>query len=178
MIGFDARQLSGLQWHQESAFGRTYHLKAGDSVMAELAFPKMLGTLAEARTAGSAWTFKRRGAFTAVIGARRLGEELEIATYQPNWSSSKGLLKLENGEEFHLKSANFWASEWALATVDGQEMLRYHNQGFLKHGALLEVSERAKQHPQLQLLVLLTWYILVMYQMDSTTAVTVMPAVY
>ena len=178
MIGFDTRQLSGLEWHQESAFGRTYHLKVGDSVMAELAFPKSLGTLAEARTAGSAWSFKRRGVFSTMIGARLLGQESEIATYQPNWASSKGLLKLENGEEFHLKTANFWASEWALLTVDGQEMLRYHNQGFLKHGARLEVSERAKQHPQLQLLVLLTWYILVMYQMDSSVAVTVMPATF
>lgn len=177
MIGFDARQLSGLEWHQESTFGQRYHLKSGDSVMAELTFPKVLGTLAEAKTASAAWSFKRRGVFTTVIGARRLGEEREIATYQPNWSSSKGLLKLENGEEFHLKTANFWASEWALATVDGQEMLRYHNQGFLKHGARLDVSDRAKQHPQLQFLILLTWYILVMYQRDSSAAVTVVPAV-
>jgi hypothetical protein len=107
-----------------------------------------------------------------MIGARLLGEEREIATYQPNWSSSKGLLKLENGEEFHLKSANFWASEWVLSAVDGQELLRYHNQGFLKHGARLELTERAKQHPQLQLMVVLTWYILVLHQMDASATVT------
>ncbi|MBA3975676.1 MAG: hypothetical protein C0504_15835 [Candidatus Solibacter sp.] len=177
MTGFDTRQLSGLEWHQQSTFGQTYQLKSGDSVIAELAFPKVLGTLAEARTASSAWSFKRRGAFTAVIGARRLGEEREIATYRPNWSSSKGLLKLENGEEFHLKPANFRASEWVLSTVDGQELLRYHNQGFLKHGARLEMTERAKQHPQLQLMVVLTWYILVMYRMDSSAAAAAVPAV-
>jgi hypothetical protein len=172
MIGFDTRQLSGLEWHQESAFGRTYHLKSGDSVLAQIAFKTALGTLAEARTAGSAWSFKRRGVFSTMIGARLLGEEREIATYQPNWSSSKGLLKLENGEEFHLKSANFWASEWVLSAVDGQELLRYHNQGFLKHGARLELTERAKQHPQLQLMVVLTWYILVLHQMDASATVT------
>lgn len=173
MIGFDRRQLNGLEWHQESAFGRTYHLKAGESVLAEVAFKKALGTLAEARTASSAWSFKRRGVFSSVVGARPMGEDREIAAYHPNWSSSKGLLKLENGEELHLKSANFWASEWVLSEAGGQELLRYHSQGFLKHGARLEVSEKAKQHPQLELLIVLTWYILVLHQMDSSAAVAV-----
>lgn len=170
MIGFDARQMSGLEWHQESAFGRTYHLKVGDSVLAEVAFTKVLGTLAEAKTASAAWSFKRRGVFSAVVGARPLGEEREIATYHPNWSSSKGMLKLEGGEELHLRSANLWASEWVVSTAAGEEILRYHNQGFLKHGARVEITERARQHPQLPLLLSLTWYILVLHQMDSAVA--------
>lgn len=177
MIELDRRQLSGLEWQQESAFGRAYHLKSGESVLAEVAFKTMLGTLAEARTASGAWSFKRRGVFSSVVGARPLGEEREIATYQPNWSSSKGLLKLDSGEEFHLKSANIWASEWVLSSADGQEVLRYHNQGFLKHGARLEIAERGKQHSRLELLIVLTWYILVLHHMDSSAAVAVTPAV-
>lgn len=170
MIEFDARRLNGLEWQQESAFGRRHQLKAGDSVLAELNFVKVLGTLAEARTASAAWTFKRRGAFTTVVGVRRLGEEREIATFTPNWAGTKGLLKLEGAGEFQLRSANFWASQWELADAEGQEFLRYQSQGILKSGARLELSERAKHHPQAALLVLLTWYVLLLFQMDGAAS--------
>jgi hypothetical protein len=168
MMEFDRRQLSGLEWHQESAFGRKYNLKSGDSVLAEVAFVKTLGTLAEARTAGNAWTFKRKGVFSSSVGARPLGEEREVATYQPNWTSSKGLMRLDSGEAFQLRSANFWASEWLLSDMDGIAILRFHNRGFLKHGAQIDIEEKGRSHPQLELLLTLTWYILVLHQMDST----------
>ena len=168
MIEFDRRQLGGLQWQQDSAFGRRYSLKMGDSVLAELAFVKTLGTLAEARTATSAWSFKRRGVFSSIVNARPLGEEREEATYQPNWTSSKGLLQLDSGEQFQLRTSNFWASEWVLATTDGIPLLRFHNRGFLKHGAGVDVEEQGRNHPRLELLLTLTWYILVLHQQDST----------
>ncbi len=170
MIEFDRRQMSGLEWRQESAFGRRYNLKLGDSVLAEVAFVKTLGTLAEARTAKSAWSFKRKGVFSSTVGARPLGEEREVATYLPNWTSSKGLMRLDNGEEFQLRSANFWASEWLLSDLDGAPVLRFHNRGFLKHGAQVDIEEKGRAHPQLELLLTLTWYILVLHQMDATVA--------
>jgi hypothetical protein len=171
MIELDTRQLSGLEWRQESAFGQKHCLKMGDSVLAEVAFVKTFGTLAEARTASAAWSFKRKGVFSSTVGARPLGEEREIAAYHPNWSSHKGLLRLESGEEFHLRAANFWASEWVLSDAEGQALLKFHNRGFLKHGAQLDVDEMIKAHPQLLLLITLTWYILLLHQMDSTAAV-------
>lgn len=171
MIPFDSRQLSGLEWRQESTFANRHHLKQGDSILAEIHFVKTLGTLAEARTASSAWSFKRKGVFTSVIGARRLGEDHEIATYNPNWTSHKGLLRLEGGHEYQLRAANIWASEWILSEIDGNEVLRFHNKGFLKQGAQLDVDERAKSNPQLPLLITFCWYILLLYQMDSSAAV-------
>ncbi|HNY41520.1 MAG TPA: hypothetical protein PKJ41_14060 [Bryobacteraceae bacterium] len=170
MIPFDNRQLSSLEWRQESAFGRKHHLMSGDSALAEIHFVKTLGTLAEARTASSAWSFKRKGVFTSTVGARPLDEEREIAIYHPNWTSHKGLLRLENGEEYLLRSANLWASEWVLSDGGGEPLLRFHNKGFLKHGAQLVVEERAKSNPQLPFLITFAWYILLLHQMDSSAA--------
>lgn len=173
MLPFDNRQLSGLEWRQESAFGRKHHLMSGDSVLAEIHFVKTLGTLAEARTATSAWSFKRKGVFTSTVGARPLGEEREIASYHPNWTAMKGLVRLENGEEYQLRSANLWASEWILSSGQGEQVLRFHNKGFLKHGAQLDVEERVRSNPQLPFLITFTWYILLLHQMDSSSAVIV-----
>ena len=175
MVEFDCRQMSDFEWHQESAFGRKYQLRSGDSALAELVFVKALGTLAEARTVKSAWSFKRKGVFSSTVGARLLGEEREIAVYHPNWTSHKGLLRLENGEEYQLRSANLWASEWILSSLDGRPLLSFHNRGFLKHGAQVDIEESAKSHPQIELLINLTWYILLLHQMDSA-AVTTMVA--
>jgi hypothetical protein len=168
MIAIDPRQAHGLEWHQLSAFGRHHELKTGDTVVAELAFAKALGTLAEARTARGVWTFKRRGILTTTIGARVAGQEKDIAVYQPNWTAHKGLLRLESGEQFHLRAANFWASEWVLSDANGVELIRYHNRGFLKAGAQVELQGPAFAHPMMDLLLTLTWYILLLHQMDSS----------
>jgi len=171
MIPFNNRRLSGLEWQQESTFARKHHLMQGDSTLAEIRFVKTLGTLAEARTDSDAWSFKRQGIFSSSIGARRLGEERDIATYLPNWTSHKGLLRLEGGEEYQFRAANFWASEWVLSGADGHEVLRFHNKGFLKHGAQLDVAANADSNPHLALLITFTWYILLLYQMDSSAVI-------
>ncbi len=173
MIPFDNRQLSGLEWRQESAFGRKHQLMSSDSVLAEIHFVKTLGTLAEAHTASSAWSFKRKGVFTSSVGARPLGEEREIATYHPNWTAMKGLVQFESGEQYHLRSANMWASEWIVTDSHGQPVLRFHNKGFLKHGAQLDVEESARTIPHLPFLILFIWYILLLHQMDSSSTVVV-----
>lgn len=170
MVEIDPRQLADLEWHQDSTFGRRHTLKSGDSVLAEIHFQKTLGTLAEARTARSAWTYKRRGIFTASIGARVAGEQIEIATYQPNWTAHKGLVRFDDGEEFQLRASNLWASEWTLTGADGSLLLRYHNSGFLRHGARVDVEPAARKHPRLELLLTLTYYILLLHQMDGAAA--------
>jgi hypothetical protein len=176
MIAFDPKQSYGLEWHQDSAFSRRYQLKSGDSVLAELAFAKVFGTLAEASTARFNWTFKRRGVFTSSVAARIAGQENDVAVYRPNWTTTKGLLRLASGEEFELHTANFWASEWVLSVCDGAPLLEYHNRGFLKHGASVELEPAGREHPQLELLITLVWYILLLHQMDSAASTSAVVA--
>lgn len=83
----------------------------------------------------------------------------------------KGLVQLESGEQYHLRSANMWASEWIVTDSHGQPVLRFHNKGFLKHGAQLDVEESARSIPHLPFLILFIWYILLLHQMDSSSAV-------
>ena len=50
-----------LIWRQPSAFKEYYELRASGEVLATLHWETAWGTLATARTAAGAWTFKRRG---------------------------------------------------------------------------------------------------------------------
>jgi hypothetical protein len=171
MIAFDARQLSSLEWKQPGAFSRSYELRAGDSLLATLHFVKMLGSLAEATIQGSQWTFKRSGFLSPKVTARVAGSEADIALYEPNWSSTKGLFRLAGGEVLDFRAANFWGSEWSLSSSRGDMLLRYHTKGMLHAGAELEVSPAARERPDLALMLLLTWYVLVLHREDGSTAV-------
>jgi hypothetical protein len=167
MIQIQANLLNGLEWRQPGAFSRTYELKSGDSVLAELAFQKVFGTLARAWTADAAWTFKRAGFLTPVVTVRVEASEADIATYQPNWTGNKGLLNLPGGEQLEFRTTNFWASEWVLSNQQGGELIRFHNKGLVHHGASVEVSEAGKARADIALLMAVCWYVLVLHMQDS-----------
>ncbi|MBI5282227.1 MAG: hypothetical protein HY858_11145 [Candidatus Solibacter usitatus] len=168
MILIQRNQLAGLEWRQPGAFARTFELRAGDSLLARLEFKKTLGTLAEAETAQGKWSFKRTGFLSPVVSARVRGEEADIAIYRPSFSGQKGALRLAGGEALELHALGFWGSEWALTGAGGEHLLRFHNKGLVHHGADVEVGEAARGRQDLELLLTLAWYILVLHMEDST----------
>ncbi len=173
MIQIQPNQLGGLEWKQLSAFARAYELRSGDSILASVEFKKVFGTLAEAKTAQQSWTFKRTGFLTPMVTARVAGSEQDVALYKPGMMGTKGEISLPGGEVLQMKSTSFWGSQWALMSAGGDPLIRFHNQGLLKHGAQVEIEPAARERPDLPLLLTLCWYILALHQQDSaaTTAV-------
>jgi hypothetical protein len=173
MISIQPNQLAGLEWRQPGAFSRTYELKSVDSLLARLEFKKTFGTLAVAESAAGRWTFKRCGFLTPVVTARVEGSDADIASYTPNFTSTRGTLRLASGETLDLKTTNFWGSEWALFDANRQQLVRFHNKGMIHHGADVDVSPAAGSRSDLDLLLTISWYILVMHMQDAaaTTAV-------
>lgn len=166
-IPLDPRQLSSIEWRQPGAFCRTYELRGGDSLLATLHFVKMLGSLAEGEVHDTKWTFKRSGFLSPKATARIAGSEADLIHYEPNWSGQKGIFRLPGGEVLDFRSANFWCSEWTLTDAHGQQVLRYHTKGVLHSGADLDVNPAARERPDLPLLILFTWYVLVLHREDS-----------
>ncbi|MBI5083889.1 MAG: hypothetical protein HZB13_04750 [Acidobacteria bacterium] len=171
MIPIQRNQLAGLEWRQPGAFSRTYELRAGDSLLARLEFKKTFGTLAEAETAQGKWSFKRTGFLSPLVSARVLGEEADIAIYKPSFSGQKGALRLAGGETLALHTMGFWGSEWALTAAGGEQLLRFHNKGLVHHGADIDVGEAARNREDLELLLTMAWYILVLHMADSNAMI-------
>ena len=169
MIPIRANQLAGLDWRQPSSFTRSFELHSGDSVLARLEWLKTLGTLAGAETADGKWTFKRTGFLTSVVTARAAGTESDIAFYEPNWSGSKGRLRI-GGETLVLKSANFWSTQWVVLSGE-TPLLELSSHGVFKAGAEVVVSEAARQRADLPLLLCFVWYILLLHMQDSSSTV-------
>jgi hypothetical protein len=167
MIAIDTRQLHAMEWRQPSAFNRNFELKTGDSQLASLKFLKTFGSLAEGCVLGEAWTFKRSGFLAPKASARVAGNEEDIITYEPNFTGTKGMMRMHNGEMLELKATNFWGSEWSLLNMRGEVFLQFHLKGMIRHGSSVAVQPAALDRKDLPLLLLFSWYIIVLHQQDS-----------
>jgi hypothetical protein len=173
LVPLDPRQLNALEWKQPSAFVRRYELLSGDSQLALVSFSKSLGSLAEAHTANEAWTFKRRGMLSTIVGARLLGTEQDVAVYRPNFSGTRGTIRIKGGEPLELRSTGFWSSEWIVRTEEQDVLLRFHNHGLMRSGAHVEVMEAAKRRADIGLVLTFAWYLLLLHMEDGAAAAAI-----
>ena len=77
-----------------------------------------------------------------------------------------------DGRSLRLSSANFWQSEWVWQDKE-QVLVRVKGRhGLIKANGAVEISPAAANLPDLALLVLLAWYLILLYAEDSTAAST------
>lgn len=154
-----------LVWKQDAARQRHYELRAGQDRTAELGFLKTFGTLARGASVDGAWTFKRTGFLSPIVTARREGENEDCAQYHPNFGASQGQLRLSTGETFEFRMAGVWTRSAILVDNGRREVFRIHLKGEFSAGAAVEL--RQPDTPALDLLLLLTWYVLVLQMQDE-----------
>ena len=165
------------QWVQPKFNQRYFELRSNDLVIAKLQFQSPFGSLASAASASDTWTFKRVGFFNPRVTVRKESEELDIAVYRPRWTGADGIVVLDNGRKYHWKTANFWATEYVFLDQEGTIPLRFH-QGIeeakladvFKIQARVEVDSQMVGNPDLPLLVLLGFYLIILQQEDSAAA--------
>ena len=130
-----------LVWIQPAARKREHELRAGDELVATLRFQR--GTLADA--------------------------EADIAAFHPRWTGG-GSLEVADGNALKLASANFWQSEWVRLDKD-QPVVRFKGRhGIVKAKGAVEVQAGAGERPDLPLLILLGWYLILLHADDAAAA--------
>jgi len=130
-----------LLWIQPAARKREHELRAGDDLVATLRFQR--GTLADA--------------------------EADIAAFYPRWTGG-GSLEVADGNALKLASANFWQSEWVRLDKD-QPVVRFKGRhGIVKAKGAVEVQAGAGERPDLPLLILLGWYLILLHADDAAAA--------
>ncbi len=169
MTSFDPRQLSDLEWRQPTALKRSFELRGGESLLAELVFLKALGTLAEARVGPLRWTFKRSGFLNPLVTARQPGSETDVASFRAKWTARSGSMLVGDGP-LELRALNFWGSEWGLEHPSAGLLIRIHERGMIHFSALYEVTDAGRARADLPLLLCFTWYVLVLMSEDSAAS--------
>ena len=152
-----------LVWNQPAARRRDHELRAGDQVVGTLHFQR--GTLADAEADGHHWTFKRQGFWHPRVTVRLHGSDADIGVFHPHWTGG-GTLESADGTRLTLRSSNLWQSEWVWLDKD-QPVLRFKGRhGIVKANGSVEVQAGAGGRPDLALLILLGWYLILLYADD------------
>ena len=158
-----------LTWVQSGAFSRRHELRAGDETIAALWHPKPIGSLALGEAAEGRWTFKRSGFLRPRVSVRVEGTEQDLLVVEMIWSGG-GRFRLASGERFRWGCSSFWRMEWEIGREDGPALLTIANQLAPKMKARLIIDPAARRMPELPVLVLLGWYLMVLAFEDSAAA--------
>jgi hypothetical protein len=151
-----------LAWVQPTSLRQTFELRAeDDDVVARLQFDGR--SLATAETAWQKWTFRREGLLTqrVTILAR---DSSDAVVVKVAWAGGAAL-DLSQGRQVQFGAANFWRTRWRWSDVATEASLVQFktHAGFMKLGGEMEIETAAITYPELPLLVVLGWYLLVVY---------------
>ena len=172
IAGQDARTLT---WAHPHPFQSQYELRAGDDLLATLRWRSAFGSLADAEAADGHWTFKRVGFLKPSISVRIAGADEDLAAFRVHWDGA-GELVLGDGRRYEWRPANFWHTQWAWTDAAGAPLLHFRPAHLVRQ-ADVEVSPAALAVPDLSLLSLLGWYLMVLRADEAAASVAVMPAV-
>ena len=171
------------EWTQPKTMTRHFELGDGTRTFATLTFEKTFGSLGRASTADGNFSLKRVGFFNPHITARTEGAEEDVATYHPRWTGSSGEFHFPGGRNYFLKTANFWATRHEVSDAGGRIVITLqrgvedsHLTDMFKSQARMDIDVSMRDNPDLPVLVLMLWYILILQQSDHAGTAATMPS--
>jgi hypothetical protein len=160
--------LGELVWVQPARLKQEFELRAGDEVVGSLRWQR--ASLATGETADQSWTFKREGFWHPQVTVRVAGSDDNVALFHPGWAGG-GTLDLQQGKQLRFAAANFWHSQWDWLDAPNNPLVHFKSrQGLLKVEGQVEIETEAIQSPELPLLVVLGWYLLILFSRDAAAA--------
>jgi hypothetical protein len=164
----------GLFWEQPSAMERSFILRCGEDILANLDFTSAFSSLGEAIFGSERWTLRREGFWSPKVSVRRSGSKSDLAFYEPKWTGTQGKIRFLTGEAYDWSVAGFWGTAYSISRGDGLEIITYHSgskknkfSNIFKQQAQMIIAPEAWQIKVLPILVLLGWYLVILYHEDS-----------
>ena len=160
-----------LRWTQPHALKMEYDLRVRDVTAATLRFRSSFGSFATAASGDGTWTFKRIGFWQTRATVRASGAQADLAVFKNKTWSGGGTLELPDGHKYPANT-NFWSTQYEFTREPGELLISYkHVAGVLHMSALVEIPGLSKEIIEMPWLVSLGWYLTIMLQMDSLSAI-------
>jgi hypothetical protein len=160
-----------LMWKQTGLGARDFRLCAGDDLVGELYWPKLLSDCAVARCAAGKWHIDRVGFFRQRTVVTEVDSGAEVASFESDWLGD-GDLVLADGRLFHWYATRALANSWALADEDDNVLLEIHEgTRWFKHEVGVVLHTNVKVCPELPLLIFVSWYLGYTKIQDAAAAV-------
>jgi hypothetical protein len=158
------------KWVQPDVIHRRYELRASDAVLATLHWENPWGSLATGVTSEGRWTLKRAGFLRPRVTVRVAGSDADAAIVTLHWGGT-GDVRLADGHEFRWTHISFWHSEWAFTSTSGEPLLVFKpNFALMRMEAEIEIRGQSLSLPELSLLALLGWYLMILIHEETTAA--------
>jgi len=174
LLRLDQLEVSELEWRQP-ALGRKFELSGPDGAYARLDFRGLAsattaGASAVGTTARASWTFDKLGMLKSHIRIRFADSDQDFATYEPNFTGKKGRLNYASGQYVEFVSTNFFQTEWQWLTPEGDGLIGFRQRQAGKPSAQVFLGEDCLQRVDLDLLLLLAFYLLVLLREEAAKA--------
>jgi len=151
---------SAMRWLRDREHPNAFSLLSGDATLATLEWRSREGSFATARNSEGEWTLKRGGFLNPHVTVRAGAGALARLSVHLNYHQ----IELAGGRSYRFHRAGLLLPAWQVNSADGTEVLHIEpaREGrHLEAGAVV-VSPGATELPELLLLVVLSWYFIVL----------------
>ena len=164
---------SALRWLRTRDRPAAFSLRAGDVELARLDWERPGGSLATAATSDATWTLKRAGFLQPTILVRDPVDPQAVARHTAHLARHE--VALGSGATYRLRRVSHLIPAWRLTTDRGEEVLHVEPvpEGRTLGAGAVVVS--APQTPEVLLLVVLTWYFIVLSWFEDEAIETLAP---
>lgn len=164
---------TALRWLRGPGPPVHFSLLSGDSTAATLEWGAKGGSLATARSASAEWTLERGGFLNPHITVRSV--ESVVARLSVHLNHHQ--IDLPGGRSYRFHRAGILVPAWQVSSTAGKEVLHVEpaREGrHLRAGAVL-VAPEATELPELLLLIVLSWYFIVLAWFEDEAVETLAP---
>ena len=166
LISLANLDVSQLTWRQP-AIAQTFELSGPAGVYARLELKKLASSRANGISSRATFAFERQGMLKSHIRIRLAHSPQPLATYEPNFTGQKGLLKYSGGESVEFQATNFFKTEWQWLTPEGAGLIGFRLKAAGKPSATVFIGDDGLPRVDLDLLLLLGFYVLLLLREAS-----------
>ncbi len=173
LTALSAVDASALRWLKTAERPVAFSLRAGDAELAQLSWVRPGGSLATAKTADATWTLKRAGFLQPTILVRDPVDPQAVARLTAHLARHE--VTLGSGATYRLRRVSHLIPAWRLTTDRGEEVLHVEPvpEGRALGAGAVVVS--APTTPEVLLLLVLSWYFIVLSWFEDEAVETLAP---
>lgn len=157
-------------WKRPQMWRRQYELRTGGELIARLESRSLPGGSMWAETASGSWRVRHVGLLRGRSRVTAEGATEPAVEFRPRWFGA-GDIETARGNRFRWHRADFWGQRWAMVDSGGLRYLAFaRSPAFLSLDTRVDVADHARDDAELEPLVLLGYYLLLLMVRQSHAA--------
>ena len=153
---------STFQWVRADTLSRTYLLQGDHRTLASFSVQGFFRPEGFGEISGRAWYFEPLDADDGTLVVRKQGPCKDVATFDLNASSGRGLLQICDGRTFVFRS-DFWKGSAEFQTMAGEPLVQFRFRGVIRRSAKVEFRAAVDLTSDRIWLAMLGWCIILGY---------------